>query len=106
MQLFKVNSINDLESNPENRRRPAMISRLTGVHGDCNRYCRAAAKLHGYLIQAHWNGDALVGPDPGIRFNTRVGRFIKSYFSLLPWTDNLIYMQAARVLDLQQLAVI
>ncbi len=55
---------------------------------------QAANDLYRYLIQVHWDGNALRGPDPGMRFNTRVGRFVKSYTSFLPWTDNMTYMQA------------
>lgn len=54
----------------------------------------AAKQLHSYILKRHWNGQAVVGPDPGIRFNARVGRFIKSYLNFLPWSDNLSYMQA------------
>jgi len=54
----------------------------------------AATRLHSYLLKEHWNGQAIVGPDPGIRFNSRVGRFGKSYLNFLPWSDNYIYMQA------------
>lgn len=58
--------------------------------------CLAAAhQLHGYLVAAHWTPDGvLAGPDPGIRFNARVGRFAKSYSRRLPWTDDLVYLQA------------
>jgi len=54
----------------------------------------AASHLHGYLLKQHWNGQALVGPDSGVRFNARLGRFIKSYLHFLPWSDNYVYMQA------------
>lgn len=53
----------------------------------------AASRLHGYLLKEHWNGHALVGPDSGVRFNARLGRFIKSYLDFLPWRDNYIYLQ-------------
>ena len=53
----------------------------------------AATRLHGYLAAEHWNGHALEGPDSGVRFNWRVGRFVKSYLSFLPWSDKLIYFQ-------------
>jgi len=55
-------------------------------------YRDAAVKLHGYLVQHHAQG-GLVGPDPGIRFNYRFGRFIKSALRFLPWKDNLYYVQ-------------
>lgn len=55
--------------------------------------CDAATRLHGYLLKRHWNGQALVGPDSGVRFNARLGRFIKSYLDFLPWRDNRFYLQ-------------
>ncbi len=54
----------------------------------------AAIRLHSYLLKTHWNGHALAGPDSGIRFNARIGRFIKSYTGWLPWHDEYTYMQA------------
>jgi hypothetical protein len=54
---------------------------------------RAARQLHSYLVQRHWAGEALEGPDVGIRFNSRIGRFIKSYFPFLSWSDRLRYNQ-------------
>ncbi len=46
------------------------------------------------MVKEHWNEKAIVGPDPGIRFNARIGRFVKSYLSFFPWSDQLVYMQA------------
>lgn len=54
---------------------------------------QSALKLHKYMVLNHWNGRALLGPDPGVRFNYRVGRFIKSYLSQLSWNDDLYYLQ-------------
>ncbi len=59
-----------------------------------NTLLNAAGRLHDYLLKEHWNGRALVGPDSGIRFNARVGRFAKSYLGFLPWSDRYLYMQA------------
>ena len=53
-----------------------------------------ARDLFGFLEREFWNGSALEGPDPGIRWNTRVGRFLKSYLSMIRWNDALIYQQA------------
>jgi hypothetical protein len=53
-----------------------------------------AVELHKYLVQNHWNGESLMGPDPGIRLNLRLGRFIKSYLDFIPWHDNKVYIQA------------
>src|SRR6266480_698791 len=54
----------------------------------------APVRLHDYLVAAHWNGHALTGPDVGIRFNSRIGRFIKSYLPRVNWKDNYYYVQA------------
>ena len=53
----------------------------------------AAIRLHKYMVARHWSGDKLVGPDPGIRFNYRIGRFIKSYLSDIDWRDTYCYLQ-------------
>jgi hypothetical protein len=54
----------------------------------------AALQLYEYLVARHWNGAALCGPDVGIRFNSRIGRFVKSYLRQLNWKDNYCYIQA------------
>jgi hypothetical protein len=59
-----------------------------------NRRERAAVALERHLAGRHWNGEALVGPDYGVRLNYRVGRFVKSYLRFLPWRDDLLYEQA------------
>lgn len=53
----------------------------------------SALKLHRYLVSNSWSGHALVGPDPGVRFNYRIGRFIKGYLHAVPWNDSLYYLQ-------------
>lgn len=53
----------------------------------------AAQGLHNYLVKTHWNGQALSGPDSGVRWNFKLGRFVKSYLNFLPWQDNYIFMQ-------------
>jgi uncharacterized protein YyaL (SSP411 family) len=58
-----------------------------------NRCLQAAIKLHEYLMARQWTGDALIGPDPGIRLNYRVGRFVKSYLDRLPWNDDVYFLQ-------------
>jgi hypothetical protein len=57
-------------------------------------YTVAALKLHGYLQSTHWQGQALIGPDPGVRFNYRIGRFLKSYLPPRHWNDAYCYLQA------------
>jgi hypothetical protein len=54
---------------------------------------QAALKLHDYLTRTHWR-HGLVGPDPGIRFNYRIGRFAKSLLRSIRWKDDLYYLQS------------
>jgi len=56
-------------------------------------YALAADKLYRYLVTNHGDGGALVGPDPGIRFNYRIGRFVKGYLGFVRWNDQLYYLQ-------------
>lgn len=53
-----------------------------------------ALRLHAAMMNNQWKHGALTGPDPGIRLNYRVFRFVKSYLRALPWRDDLMYMQA------------
>lgn len=55
---------------------------------------QGATQLHRFLLQRFWTGECLAGPDYGVRFNWRVGRFVKSVLPGLPWSDDLVYMQA------------
>lgn len=57
-------------------------------------FLESAEKLHRYLVENHWRDGALVGADPGIRWNARIGRFVKSYLPFINWSDYYIYMQA------------
>lgn len=52
--------------------------------------------LHRYLTRRHWKGDALAGPDVGVRFNSRIGRFVKGYLPFVPWKDDLIHAQTQK----------
>ncbi len=54
----------------------------------------AALRLHESLAAHHWDGETLTGPDPGIRFNYRVGRFVKSMLPQINWGDRYYYLQA------------
>lgn len=56
-------------------------------------YFESARRLHRYLRESHWRSGAVCGPDSGVRFNARVGRFIKGYLSFVPWSDNYAYIQ-------------
>ena len=54
---------------------------------------QAAINLHGFIGRTHAVGGAIVGPDSGVRFNARIGRFVKSYFPFVNYGDDYIYMQ-------------
>ena len=54
----------------------------------------AALKLHRHIASKHWDGQALLGPDPGVRFNYRIFRFLKSYLRHIAWNDEMYYLQA------------
>jgi hypothetical protein len=59
-----------------------------------NEYLNAALKLHDFMARNHWTGETLIGPDQGVRFNRRFGRYVKSVFPFLPWKDQAYYLQA------------
>lgn len=54
---------------------------------------RAARRLHAYLVARHWSQGLLCGPDPGVRFNLRAWRFVKSALDFFPWGDGYAFMQ-------------
>jgi len=58
-----------------------------------DRYLEAALKLHQYVVNKHWDGKAIVGPDPVGKIHWRVTRFVRSYFPWLPGDDRYIYLQ-------------
>jgi hypothetical protein len=53
-----------------------------------------ALRLHRHLVGRYLRDHVLCGPDPGVRFNLRIGRFIKSMAPAFPWGDDLVYMHA------------
>jgi hypothetical protein len=61
------------------------------IHVD--KYTKAALKLHQCVVRKHWDGGAIVGPDPIGKIHWRVTRFIRSYFPWLPGDDRYIYLQ-------------
>jgi len=58
-----------------------------------NRSLSSAIRLYNYIFDSFWNGDAIVGPDPGINFELRLFRFIKSYLAFINWPDNYYFLQ-------------
>ena len=55
---------------------------------------QAAQRIHRFLTTQYVVDGALLGPDPGVRFNYRLWRFFKSYFPRIKWNDHLYYLQA------------
>ena len=41
------------------------------------------SRLHNYVLQTHWNGQAIAGPDAGVRLSSHLGRFINTNRSLV-----------------------
>ncbi len=70
------------------------VARFGNPATSTRKFLNAALKLHGAIEKRHWNGDALVGPDPGIRWNARIGRFLKSATRIINWSDQHVYIQA------------
>jgi hypothetical protein len=59
-----------------------------------NEYLSAGQRLHHFMYTRQWNGQGLIGPDQGVRFNRRLWRYFKSALPLLPWQDDYYYLQA------------
>jgi DUF1680 family protein len=58
-----------------------------------NKYLAASTELHNHLVNHHWDGEAIKGPDPIGKINWRVTRFVKSYGPWFPWNDRFVYQQ-------------
>jgi len=52
-----------------------------------------ALRLHRYIAQKHWDGQAIAGPDPIGKIHWRITRFIRSYLPKLPGDDRYVYLQ-------------
>jgi hypothetical protein len=55
---------------------------------------QSAERLHAHLLQNHYAGGLLHGPDAGVRFNLRLWRFFKAGLSFVPWGDDYVFMQS------------
>lgn len=53
----------------------------------------AAEDLHAAIARDFEMDGAVEGPDPGVRFNYRIWRFLKGYAAWYPWKDGLYYLQ-------------
>ena len=56
-------------------------------------HLEAAQRLHAHLRLRHFDRGLLRGPDPGVRFNLRLWRFLKSALDFVPWQDDYVFMQ-------------
>jgi len=54
---------------------------------------KSAERLHAHLYRTHYDGGILRGPDPGVRFNLRLWRFLKSALNSIPWGDDYVFTQ-------------
>jgi len=50
--------------------------------------------LYNYIFRNFWTGNSIVGPDPGLYFQARFFRFLKSYLPSLTWSDCYYFLQA------------
>ncbi len=58
-----------------------------------NKFLNSAILLHTHLNNKHWDGKAIIGPDPIGRINWRINRFVKSYIPWSPWFDQYVFLQ-------------
>ena len=73
---------------------PAFISARSETSRELNLCEQAARRIHTFLVTRQVFDGALIGPDPGVRFNYRFWRFIKSVFPRANWRDERYYLQA------------
>lgn len=52
-----------------------------------------ALKIHSFMQDNFSVAGAIIGPDPGVRFNYRIWRFLKGYTPWIAWRDGLYYLQ-------------
>lgn len=90
--MFTIAPSADAPSQPA--RPGTAATRPAGTVPASDQELRSAIGLHRYMVARHWTGHALIGPDPGIRFNYRIGRFIKSSLRHVRWGDDYYYLQA------------
>jgi len=58
-----------------------------------NNLADAAEKIHAAMLREFSRDGAIIGPDPGVRFNYRLWRFLKGYTPWIAWNDGLYYLQ-------------
>lgn len=57
----------------------------------------SAIKLYDFIFRNFWNGQDIVGPDPGLMLNLRVLRFMKSYIPSLRRINQYYFSARARL---------
>ncbi|MCC7335278.1 MAG: hypothetical protein IT422_09280 [Pirellulaceae bacterium] len=58
-----------------------------------SQYHDVALNIHSYMERSFSVDGAIIGPDPGVRFNYRIWRFLKGYTPWIAWNDGLYYLQ-------------
>jgi hypothetical protein len=56
-------------------------------------FLRTSIALYNYLVRYHWDGEKIIGPDPGIRWNFRFWRYVKNGLSFISWKDHVYFLQ-------------
>ena len=54
----------------------------------------AAQRLHAHILSRQYSAGLVHGPDPGVRFNLRLWRFLKSALDFIPWNDDYVFIQS------------
>jgi len=54
---------------------------------------QTAIDLYEYSRNHFWNGKSLIGPDPGVRWNRVLWRFLKSMLPFVNWNDDRYMLQ-------------
>jgi hypothetical protein len=53
----------------------------------------AAVRLHAFLESRYWDGSTLGGPDQGVRWHLRIGRFVKGYLPVFSGGERFVFRQ-------------
>jgi hypothetical protein len=54
---------------------------------------QAARRLHAFLLARCWDGRTLGGPDQGVRWQLRLGRFVSNYVPWLERPERFVFQQ-------------
>src|SRR5215467_10666179 len=78
---------------PSRDRRPPLTAPTTHAAAPEPATLDAARRLHAYLGARHVHDGRLSGADQGVRWNIRVGRFVKSYLPFLKPRERYYFLQ-------------